>query len=214
MGNVQSVHRPPAINHVPLWSTSRGRGSDADRPAETSTGAIRENPNNRLFVRTPDGYGQVRTIAHGPTTSKPLIDLMDLKKLIGYQFPGGSYTIEHYRNWLVNDVVGAEQRDDRLAHPMFCYFAALASMGLSLGDLFSLAGASADDGVMFGEAEIEIRRPLRVGETFEVSGEIITVDRKEGRKTGVFDVVGFELRLAEDGAVVGVSRNSFVFPRG
>ena len=112
-----------------------------------------------------------------------------------------------------NDVVGADQRDDDLANPMFCYYGALASMGISLDELFALVGASANDGAMFGEAEIEIRRPLRLSETFQVSGEITAVDRKEGRKAGVFDIVSFEIYLSDQNGLVGVSCNSFVFPR-
>jgi len=67
---------------------------------------------------------------------------------------------------------------------------------------------------MFGEAGIELRRPLRIGESYEVSGGITGVVRKEGRKAGVFDIVTFRLELVgEDGAVAAVSTNSFIFPR-
>jgi len=137
-----------------------------------------------------------------------------LEELIGHRLPGGSYTIEPYINWLTNDVVLADQPGGDVANPMFCYYGALAAMGISIDDMFALAGATADDGPMFGEAGIELSRPLTVGATYAVSGEITGAVRKEGKKTGVFDIVTFRIELNEpDGELAAVSTNSFVFPR-
>lgn len=143
-----------------------------------------------------------------------MVDITTLEALIGTKFPGGSYRIEPWQSWLTNDCVLAAHRDDDLAHPMYCYYAALAGMGISLDELFALAHATADDGVMFGEADIELHQPLRVGVDYAVRGGFTSAVRKEGKKAGVFDIVGFELEVVDpSGAVVGVSRNSFVFPR-
>ncbi len=97
---------------------------------------------------------------------------------------------------------------------MEVYYGALAGMGLSVDELFALVSASAEDGPMFGEAEIELRRPLQVGATYAVSGGITGVERKEGRRAGAFDIVTFRLELTgEGGETVAVSTNSFIFPR-
>jgi hypothetical protein len=37
--------------------------------------------------------------------------------------------------------------------------------------------------------------------------------RKNSRKLGIFDLVDFELTLHDGDELVGVSRNSFIFPR-
>lgn len=143
-----------------------------------------------------------------------MTSLADLQAIAGHQFPGGSYRIEPYRNWLTCDAVQSPVPPDDIAHPMFCYYGALAGMGISLDDLFALAGATAEDGVMFGEAEIDLRRPLRVGESFTIRGGITDVERKEGKRVGVFDIVSFRLELVDaTGQVAAVSTNSFVFPR-
>lgn len=143
-----------------------------------------------------------------------MTSLTDLQSIVGHQFPGGSYRIEPYRNWLTCDAVLSPVPVDDVAHPMFCYYGALAGMGISLDDLFALAGATAEDGVMFGEAEIDLRRPLHVGESFTIRGGITDVERKEGKRVGVFDIVAFRLELVDaDGQVAAVSTNSFVFPR-
>ncbi len=140
--------------------------------------------------------------------------LQDLEALVGKPFPGGSYTIEPYRHWLFVDASGARPTTDGPAHPMEVYYGALAGMGISVDELFALVGASADDGPMFGEATLEVETPLAVGASYDVTGSIVGVTRKEGRKAGVFDIVTFRLELAgADGAVAAVSTNSFIFPR-
>ena len=143
-----------------------------------------------------------------------MMSLVDLQGIVGHEFPGGTYRVEPYRNWLTCDAVLSPLPADEIAHPMFCYYGALAGMGISLDDLFALAGATAEDGVMFGEAEIDLRRPMRVGETFTVRGAITDAERKEGRRAGVFDIVAFRLELVDErDEVAAVSSNSFVFPR-
>lgn len=136
-----------------------------------------------------------------------------LKSRVGYQLPGGEYLLEPYKNWLTNDVVGAPNDQDAFAHPMFCYYAALNTMGISLEELFALFDATSADGVMFGEAEIDIKKPLTPGSTYSISGQVTGVQRKNSKKLGIFDLVDFELSLHEGKELVGVSRNSFVFPR-
>ena len=49
-----------------------------------------------------------------------------------------------------------------------------------------------------------------------MTGGIIEVQRKTGKKTGVFDIIKFELQMRETAnpdELVGVTRSSFIFPR-
>ena len=143
-----------------------------------------------------------------------MIPLEELQELAGRSLPGGSFDLEHYRNWLTNDVLGAPQRSDDLANPMFCYYAAMGGMGLSIAELFDLVGSSASDGPMFGECDMEIFIPLRTETSYSVRGEITDVQRKQGASIGVFDLVTFRLEVVQpDGRLAGACTNSFVFPR-
>ena len=138
----------------------------------------------------------------------------ELEALVGRQLPGGTYTVEPWRVWLANDVVGAPQRTDGIAHPMFCYYAAMAGMGLTIDEMFALCSASADDGPMFGECELQQLCPLEIGTTYTVRGEITSAVRKQGARTGTFDIVAFQLEVvAPDGEVAGMVSNSFIYPR-
>jgi acyl dehydratase len=143
-----------------------------------------------------------------------MIDITDLQDLVGTEFPAGTFTIQDHEHWLCTDAVLSPALPEGVAHPMYGYYAAIAGMGKSLDEIFADAGATAADGPMFGEAELEFRRPLRVGATYTVAGRYVSAVRKEGKRAGVFDIVAFELEVVDDtGAVAAVSTNSFVYPR-
>ena len=145
--------------------------------------------------------------------SRP-ITIDDLERLVGVEFPAGEFTIEGYEHWLTADAIGSPPLPAGVAHPMYAYYAALGGMGLTLDELFAMVGSSAADGPMFGEAALEFREMMRVGETYRVEGGITGAARKTGRRAGVFDIVSFELRVVDSsGTVAAVSTNSFIFPR-
>lgn len=136
-----------------------------------------------------------------------------LSEIVGRPIPGGSYTIDGYVDWLLHDVV-EQPRDGQVAHPLFAYLAAARGKGITWDELFAICGATAEDGPMFGEHETELLRPLRVGERLTVSGEFVSAIRKQGARTGVFDIVGFRLTMTgEDGQVAATTYSSIVFPR-
>lgn len=138
---------------------------------------------------------------------------IELEAIIGRRLPGGEYTIEPYVDWLLGDIVEGE-RDGVVAHPLFAYVAAARGKGITWDELFAVCGATADDGPMFGEHETELLRPLRVGETVRMDGEFVSAQRKQGQRTGTFDIVAFRIDVVgEDGEVAARTTNSIVFPR-
>lgn len=135
------------------------------------------------------------------------------EEIVGHVLPDGRYTIEPYVSCLMADAVESPPLPEGLAHPMFVYYAAQGGMGVTLEEMFALAHASSADGVMLGSAEIDLQRPLEVGERFDVTGQIDAVDRKEG-SIGTFDIVGFHLDLADtEGQLAATLRLSFIYPR-
>jgi len=146
----------------------------------------------------------------------------DLESRVGRQFPGGCYTVDAWRAWLIADIVLADPpsltapaEQEQVAHPLFAWLAATGAMGITWDELFTWFGATAADGPMFGEHETTIHRPLLVGATYRVDGGIVSADRKVGRRTGTFDVVGYAMELHDerDEAHVATCWNSIVFPR-
>lgn len=140
--------------------------------------------------------------------------LADMQALVGRRFPGGTFTVDPWRAWLIADAV-LDRPGGQVAHPLFVWLAATGAMGMTWDELFAWFGARAADGPMFGEHETTVHHPLRVGGTYRISGRITAVERKVGRSTGAFDVVGYQLELhdAIDGTHVATCWNSIIFPR-
>lgn len=141
--------------------------------------------------------------------------MSDYSHLIGYRFPGGMVKLPSYMAWLWADATLAKP-DPGVAHPSLGYVVAMDGMGISIQDIFDLLDAEPDSGVMFGEISLEFEAPLRVGGTYRVEGGIVEVERKSGRRAGVFDRLVFALRVLdpESGALVVANHNTWIFPRG
>ena len=140
------------------------------------------------------------------------MSLDELEAVVGRTLPGGRMRLEPYEHWLACDAISSPRWTGDVAHPMFGYYLALRGMGVSLDELFALAGATTDDGVMFGESRLELRRPLRIGDDYDVRGSVTSAERKVGR-SGTFDLFEFRLELSDGDGLAAVSTNTFVFPR-
>ena len=139
----------------------------------------------------------------------------DYSDLIGHRFPGGKTRVPYWMNRLWGDAVAARTDPSPYVHPVLVYYAAVQGSGIVFQDIFDLMDADADSGIMAGEQRLEFRAPLEIEKDYEVTGGIVDVVRKEGRRAGVFDVTTFELRVSEPGSdePVAISTTSFVFPR-
>ena len=138
----------------------------------------------------------------------------DYRHLVGHRFPGGTYTLPEYVSWLWADAALAEP-DPEIAHPSLGYFVAMQGIGVSIDDIFALMGATADSGVVFGETELEFERPVAPGVPYDVEAEIAGIERKSGKRAGVFDKLTFVVRVREQasGEPVVTNTNTWIFPR-
>ncbi len=114
--------------------------------------------------------------------------------LEGHRFPGGDYHLPAHEAWLWADAVGGDPRAE-VAHPALAYMIGLHGGGASVQDIFDLLEADADSGVLFGEIELDLAAPIVAGRDYRVEGEVLSVERKEGRRAGMFDRVTFQHRI-------------------
>lgn len=137
-----------------------------------------------------------------------------IARFIGHRFPDGSYTIEPARHALfLKAVDGIPSKDDR-AHPIMHFIATHAGKGTSFPQLMELIGAPLDAGALFGQEDLEIFRPLRIGETVAVKGGIVDAKEKSGAKTGRFDTLTTSIELIDEGGeIVCRSLETYVIPR-
>jgi hypothetical protein len=140
--------------------------------------------------------------------------MSDYTHLAGHKFPGGTYTLPGYVNWLWTDAAQLTP-DPKVAHPGLIYLVAIQGSGLSIQDVFDLMDATADSGVMFGEYKVEAHGTLKPDTTYDCEAEVVSVERKSGRRAGVFDKLSFEVRIREQGSdeLIAVTTNDWIFPR-
>jgi hypothetical protein len=142
-------------------------------------------------------------------------DIADLQeRLVGHAFPGGTFVVEGYERWLSHDAMQAPTLPDGVLHPAWIVLGALRGMGLTIDELIELAGATPQDGVVFGETDFEQHAPLASDREYRVRGGVTAVTRRQGKRVGTFDVLAFELVIEDArGATAAVSRQSFIVLR-
>ena len=65
-----------------------------------------------------------------------------------------------------------------------------------------------------GEYRWVLHEPLRVGTTYRMSGGFLGVERKEGRRGGLMDIVTFEIELHdESGSLAATTIGTWIFLR-
>lgn len=125
------------------------------------------------------------------------------------------FTISADENAALCRSTGVEPAADGSAHPIFYYVATQVAMGKTVAGVCATCEFDVEDGPMMGSSGVRFSAPLRVGESYRVSGEILGLVRKQSRKLGVMDVLTYRLRLheADGGARVLETDNVWVLPR-
>ena len=142
------------------------------------------------------------------------VALDKMRALVGFEFPGGVVDIERWENVLIHHVTGLEPPQHGYAHPVYAFNAPLSGMGLSYQELFDLCHAESAEAIRAGGYDFEYHQPLREGVTYLSRGSIISVDRKHGKRAGLFDLVRFRLQLLDvlDNVVL-TATNEWIFLR-
>lgn len=125
------------------------------------------------------------------------------------------FTITAEENAALCRSTGVEPAADGTAHPIYYYIATQVAMGETVAGLCAICEFDVEEGPMMGSSGVRFQEPLMVGEDYKVTGEILSLLRKQSRKLGVMDVLTYRLRLhkADGGACVLETDNVWVLPR-
>jgi len=124
------------------------------------------------------------------------------------------FTITAEENAKLCRSTGSEPASDGTAHPIYYYIATQVAMGKTVAGVCEACEFNVDDGPMMGSSGVKFTKPLKVGESYKVTGEILDLVRKRSRKLGVMDVLTYRLRLHKlDGTQVLETDNIWVLPR-
>jgi hypothetical protein len=122
----------------------------------------------------------------------------DIEALTGHQFPGGSYRIAHWENYLLTGCTGADLLPDGLAHPSALFHLPIAGAGTSIAEMFALGQAESDLSIMIESYDWEFFQPLREEVEYQVTGSILSAQRRK-EDDREFDRIQFcfEVKTAE-----------------
>ena len=121
-----------------------------------------------------------------------------MEQLIGHQFPGGRYEIQHWENYLLTEATGREPMAADLAHPVHLFHVPIAGVGTSIAALFALAQSESDAAVTIDYYDWELFAPLREQTAYRMSGGIVAFAREAGAQGQTVDVLTFAIDVAED----------------
>lgn len=125
------------------------------------------------------------------------------------------FTITAEENTALCASTGVTPATDGSAHPIYYYIATQVAMGKTVAGVCETCEFDVEDGPMMGSSGVRFSQPLMVGESYKVTGEILSLVRKQSRKLGVMDVLTYRLRLHQlgDGTCVLETDNVWVLPR-
>ena len=138
-----------------------------------------------------------------------------LAGIVGRRFPGGTYRVAHWENFLLTDCTGHEPLPDGLVHPIVLFHAPILGAGTSITELFRLGGASGAGGsVGLLGYDWEYEQPIVEDVDYRVEGGIVSAERHASPTGAVAaDDVAFRIELSRDGALVARVTNRWRFRR-
>ena len=122
----------------------------------------------------------------------------EIRALVGHEFPGGTYTVAHWENFLLTECTGSEPLPDGLVHPAALFHMPILGAGTTIGEMFALGQAESDFSIGIESYDWEILRPLHEEVAYTIRGRVTEADRREGSR-GVFDRIQFRFDLSEPG---------------
>ncbi len=135
-----------------------------------------------------------------PATSPKPPDAGDLSHLVGHRFPGGTYRIEHWENWLLTDCTEGVSPVDGLVHPIALFHVPILGSKTSIAELFALLGAEGAGTVKLLGYDWEYFRPLREDVAYRCEGGIVAADRTADALDRVSDTIAFSIELFDEAA--------------
>jgi hypothetical protein len=134
------------------------------------------------------------------------------EQLRGTALPAGTFTVTAAEQERLAAAIGSPPGEG--AHPVWAYIATQRGIDIGIAELCALADFDVKDGPMLGSVEMEYAAPVELDVPYRVTGEVLGIERKHGRKAGTFDLLTFRERLlAPDGREVASSTNTFILPR-
>ncbi|MEZ5573725.1 MAG: hypothetical protein R3E64_17165 [Halioglobus sp.] len=119
----------------------------------------------------------------------------DINRLEGHRFPGGTYNVAHWENFLLTECTGAELLPEDRVHPVALFHLPITGSGTSIAEMFALGQAESDLSIMIESYDWEMFLPLREETNYQVSGCISSAQRCENDNGQIYDRIQFRFEV-------------------
>ena len=126
---------------------------------------------------------------------KPVPDIAAITRLAGHAFPGGTYTVAHWENFLLTECTGAELLPGGMVHPVALFHIPILGAGTSIAEMFDLGQAESDLSIMIESYDWETYLPLLEDLCYRASGGVTSAQRCRDADNNVYDRIQFRFEL-------------------
>ena len=126
----------------------------------------------------------------------------------------GSFVLTEEKNRQICAAAHTAERGSGEAHPIFGFIAALAGVTESVAEAIALAGCSIAAGPVLASCRLSFERPLQVGMTYQVEGQIEMKVRKPSRRYGAADHLLLTFAIGADAVRYAALELRMIVPAG
>lgn len=122
---------------------------------------------------------------------QPIPAEADIAALVGHTFPGGTYKMEHWENFLLTGCTGAQPLPGGMIHPVALFHVPIMGSKTSIAEMFELGQAESDLSIIPESYDWEMFEALREEINYDISGEIIAAERRKNEQGQTYDWLQF-----------------------
>jgi len=120
-----------------------------------------------------------------------------IKALVGHEFPGGEYLIEHWENFLLTQCTGSKLMQDNVVHPAALFHVPISACNTTVSELYELGHADSEASIMIESCEWDMFHPLKEDVPYKGNGKITEAARCVGEDGNTYDRMQFLFELVD-----------------
>ena len=118
-----------------------------------------------------------------------------MKALVGHEFPGGEYLIEHWENFLLTQCTGSKLMENGVVHPAALFHVPIYACNSTIEELYEMGHADSETSIRIESYECFMFHPLEEDICYKGSGRITEAARCVGDGGKTYDRIQFLFEL-------------------
>ncbi len=120
-----------------------------------------------------------------------------IEALVGHEFPGGEYLIEHWENFLITECTGSEPMKNSMVHPAALFHVPILGCKTTITEMMELGHADSLASITIESYEWDMFHPLKEDVSYTANGKITEAARCVGELGNTYDRIQFSFELVD-----------------